>query len=178
MPPTISDEEFELLVARNPELCFERTAEGDLIVTPPTSSDGGRRNAALMAALVNWNEREGKGIVFDSSTGFRLPDSAIRSPDASWIANARWATLSKVQRETYAPLCPDVAIEIISHTDNRKLARERIEAFRKNGAALVIVIDPFARALEVNGEAKPWQRIALAFPGCETPFVLDPASLE
>jgi Uma2 family endonuclease len=174
----ISDEEFELLVARNPELCFERTAEGDLIVTPPTATDGGRRNAALTRALGNWNEREGKGVVFDSSTGFRLPDTAIRSPDASWIANARWEALSNDQRETYAPLCPDVAIEILSHTDNRKLARERIEAFRANGAALVVLIDPFARAIEVDGERRPWQRIELAFPGCDTPFVLDPASLE
>jgi len=176
--PAISDEDFALLVARNPELCLERTAEGDLIVTPPTSSDGGRRNATLALALGVWNEREGKGVVFDSSTGFTLPDTAIRSPDASWIANARWAALSKDQRETYAPLCPDVAIEIVSHTDNRRLARERIEAFRKNGAALVVLIDPFARALEVNGEGKPWQRTALDFPGCETPFVLDSASLE
>lgn len=176
--PAISDEEFGLLVLRNPELGFERTAEGDLLVTPPTASDGGRRSAALIVALGTWNEREGKGVVFDSSTGFKLPDSAIRSPDASWIARARWEQLTSAQRDTYAPICPDAVFEILSHTDRKCEARERIAAFRKNGASLTVLIGPFAKALEVDGKPSPWARTEIAMPGCDEPFALDPRKLE
>ena len=36
--------------------------------------------------------------VFDSSTGFLLANGAVRSPDAAWVARARWEALAPEKR--------------------------------------------------------------------------------
>ncbi|MBV8723113.1 MAG: Uma2 family endonuclease, partial [Candidatus Eremiobacteraeota bacterium] len=113
----VSDEEIQLLSDRNPELCFERSAEGDLVVSPPAGSNSGRRNATLTGILWSWNARAGKGVVFDSSAGFVLPDSSLLSPDASWIARSRWEGLTPQQQRRFSPLCPEVVMEIMSPSD-------------------------------------------------------------
>ena len=176
--PAISDAEIEQLSSRNPELCFERSADGDLIVTPPAGSESGRRNALITAMLFLWNEAEGNGVVFDSSAGFRLPDTSLLSPDASWIQRSRWERLTLEEREAFAPICPDVVLELMSPSDRGARARERILAFRKNGAAIAVLVDPFERSLEINGVRQPWQTLELAFPGCVTSFTFDPRKLE
>jgi len=176
--PAISDGDIERLSERNPELCFERTADGDLVVTPPAGSESGRRNAALTAMLATWNKAEGKGVVFDSSAGFKLPDSSLRSPDAAWVERARWERLTPSQREGFAPICPDVVFELVSRTDRGHQARQRIESFRRNGASLAILIDPYERTIEVDGERRAWEPVELKFPTCNSAFVLDPQDLE
>ncbi len=102
--PTIdlTDEQFFQLCQNNPELRFERTATGELIIMPPTGSRTGKRNFSLSGQLWNWSEREGSGVGFDSSTGFKLPNGAERSPDAAWILNDRWNALTLKQQEGFA----------------------------------------------------------------------------
>jgi Uma2 family endonuclease len=58
--------------------------------------------------------------VFDSSTGFTLPNKADRSPDASWVEKSRWSALTPEQREKFIPLCPDFVIELVSPSDSLK----------------------------------------------------------
>jgi Uma2 family endonuclease len=132
----------------------------------------------LTAKLYLWNEQEGKGVVFDSSAGFRLPDTSVYGPDAAWVQKWKWDALTEEQRERFAPLCPDVIFEIVSRTDSRREARERIDAFRSNGAFIAVLIDPYQRWVEINGDRRDWERIELRFPGCGTAFVLDPSDLE
>src|SRR5438105_491668 len=74
---------FEFCVA-NREARIERTADGEIVIMPPTDSETGRRNADLIVQLGNWARHDGTGLVFDSSTGFDLPNGSTRSPDASW----------------------------------------------------------------------------------------------
>ncbi|MEA5418777.1 Uma2 family endonuclease [Spirulina sp. CCNP1310] len=114
----VTPEEFAALVAANPELQFERTATGGLIVTPPTGSETGNRNIRLAYYLVRWIEEEGgSGLAFDSSTGFRLPNGANRSPDLAWVARSRWEALTPEERQGFAPLCPDFVVELCSKSD-------------------------------------------------------------
>ena len=80
----VTDDELLTLSERHPGYQFERTAQGELIVTP-TGSESGRRNLRLAQQLGNWTDRDGTGVAFDSSTGFRLPDGAVHAPDASWV---------------------------------------------------------------------------------------------
>jgi Uma2 family endonuclease len=49
---------------------------------------------------------------FDSSTGFRLPDNSVLSPDAALVALDRWQALSDAERRGFAPLCPGLAVEL------------------------------------------------------------------
>jgi Uma2 family endonuclease len=91
----ISDREFDQLCADNPEAKFETTKEGKLIVMSPTGSQSGKFNMSLAFQVELWNRKVGKpGVVFDSSTGFKLSNGATRSPDVSWIELARWNSLT------------------------------------------------------------------------------------
>lgn len=108
----LTDEQFYQLCQVNRELRFERTATGELIIMPPAGGETGNRNAGLTAQLWIWNEQNQLGKVFDSSTGFKLPNGADRSPDASWVKQERWDTLTQEQKERFIPLCPDFGIEL------------------------------------------------------------------
>jgi len=120
LPRTLrcTQEQFVELVKANPELRWELTAQGEVIVMPPTGSETGNYNSELIINLGIWNRQSQLGKVFDSSTGFRLPNGAIRSPDVAWIAQERWAQLSPEQRRTFAPICPDFVVELVSPTDD------------------------------------------------------------
>ena len=144
-PP--DDEDVLELSRRNPGLQFERSAEGELIVTP-ASSEAGRRGAALALQLGRWAERTG-GVVFDSSAGFHLPDGSLLSPDAAWMPQERWAALTPEQRDSFAPLCPDAVFEIASKSDTLASLRARMRAYLANGARLAVLIDPQRRVVEV-----------------------------
>jgi Uma2 family endonuclease len=105
----ISDRDFERLCADNPETKFEITKDGKLIVMPPTGSLTGQKNADLIYQVQAWNRQTKLGKVFDSSTGFKLSNGAVLSPDVSWIAIKRWNSLDAQQQQKFAPIDPDFA---------------------------------------------------------------------
>jgi RNA polymerase sigma factor (TIGR02999 family) len=141
----LTDEEFFDLCQRHKESRIERTKEGELIIMPPTGGEAGIRNAKLIARFVTWAEQDGSGQGFDSSTGFTLPNRAIRSPDLSWLRNDRWNALSHEQKEKFPPLCPDFIVEIRSPSDSLLTLQEKMEEYISNGAQLGWLIDPIER---------------------------------
>jgi len=74
----LSDEQFYRLCQDNRDLRMELTAQGELIIRPPTGSKTGWRNAKIIHRLTAWAEKDGTGLTFDSSTGFALPNGAKR----------------------------------------------------------------------------------------------------
>jgi Uma2 family endonuclease len=113
----LSREQFYELCKANPEAKLERSATGELIVMSPTGGETGRQNAHLITQLYNWNAQTELGVVFDSSTGFALPNNADRSPDVAWIKLERWQRLTPKERRGFIPLCPDFVIELLSYSD-------------------------------------------------------------
>ena len=83
-------EQFALLCAANPEAVLELSAEGQLIAMTPTGGETGARNTCLTFQLQTWAHQRGGWIVFDSSSGFRLADGSVLSPDASAVRLERW----------------------------------------------------------------------------------------
>ncbi len=151
----ISDRQFQQLCVQNPELKFETNAKGELIVMSPTGSETGERNADLIYQIQHWNIQSGKpGKVFDSSTGFKLPNGAKRSPDLSWIANIRWNTLTKEQKRGFAPIAPDFVIELMSPTDNLLDVQQKMEEYMSCGVKLGWLINPDERRVEIYRLAK------------------------
>jgi Uma2 family endonuclease len=146
-PPSmrvVNDQFFEFCQA-NKELRIERTAQGDCEIMAPTGGTTGWRNSGLTAQLYNWAEREGSGVVFDSSSGFVLPNGAIRSPDVSWVKRTRLAVLTSEQKQRFLPLCPDFVIELRSPSDNLKALQDKMQEYIENGASLGWLIDTEAR---------------------------------
>ncbi|BAB73622.1 Uma2 family endonuclease [Anabaena sp. FACHB-709] len=153
IPPTltltVSHEQFVQLALANRDLQLERTATGELIVMPPTGSDTGCRNSDINAQLWLWNRQAKLGVVFDSSSGFHLPNGSALSPDASWIRQDRWNALNIEQQETFAPICPDFVLELRSKNDSIEKLRAKIREYIDNGARLGWLIDRKNRQVEV-----------------------------
>ncbi|WP_442946880.1 Uma2 family endonuclease [Nostoc sp. CMAA1605] len=146
---TVSHEQFVQLALVNRDLQLERTAEGELIVMPPTGSDTGKRNLDITGQLWLWNRQAKLGIVFDSSTGFHLPDGSDRFPDAAWIRQDRWDALSIEQQETFAPICPDFVLELRSKSDSIEKLRTKMREYINNGARLGWLIDCKHQRVEI-----------------------------
>ena len=146
----VTQEQFMALSAANRDLRLERTATGELIVNPPTGGETGKRNAKISTQLGVWSEaHDNLGEYFDSSTGFELPNGANRSPDASWVQQARWEALTPKQREGFIPLCPDFVVELRSKTDSLKTLQAKMMEYRSNGAQLGWLIDPKNKRVEI-----------------------------
>jgi Uma2 family endonuclease len=151
----LTDDLFTRICAANSDLRLERTAKGALEIMPPAGSDSGRTNSKLNVRLGLWAEADGTGELFDSSTGFTLPNSAIRSPDASWIVQDRWDALKPEQKATYAPICPDFVVELRSPTDAKRKLRSKMREYIDQGARLGWLIDRIDGTVEVYRPGRP-----------------------
>ena len=147
--PPMSDEEFAAFCAEHPDLFFEVSADGELIVRPPTFSFTGARNNQIGRQLGAWAEQDGRGIACDSSTGFVLPNGARRSPDAAWILRSRVQQLAPDQQRGYWHLCPDFVIELRSESDRLRPLRKKMDEWLASGAQLGWLIDPDTRTVEI-----------------------------
>lgn len=145
----LSDDEFFEFCLANDPLRIERTAEGDIIIMPPTGGKTGIRNFKLNVQFGNWVEGDGTGQGFDSSTEFALPNGAMRSPDLAWVRNERWQVLTDEQKEKFPPLCPDFVVELRSRTDSLRLLQQKMQEYVDNGAQLGWLIDPLKRKVHV-----------------------------
>ena len=145
----ISDLDFEKLCASNPELKLETDAAGKLIIMSPTGSESGKKNSSLLAQVWNWNNKYKLGEIFDSSTGFKLSNSAIRSPDVSWIAISRWNSLTEKQKRGFAPIDPDFIIELMSPTDDLLTAQQKMAEYMSCEIKLGWLINPDEKQVEI-----------------------------
>ncbi|GAB3558823.1 Uma2 family endonuclease [Spirosoma fluminis] len=135
------DDFFFALCQANETTKLERDANGNIILVPPTGTETGRYNADLSGEIWSWNRRTKRGHVFDSSTGFKLANSAVRSPDVSWVSKERWDAIPEADRQKFAPICPDFVVEIRSNSDELKILKDKMEEYRDNGCRLGWLLD-------------------------------------
>jgi Uma2 family endonuclease len=150
----LTDEQFYSLCRNNPDLKFERNAQGELIIMPPTGGETGRRNLKISQKLGIWTDQDGTGVAFDSSTCFKLPNGAQRSPDASWVQQQRWDALTLQLRETFPPISPDFVIELMSLSDTLKTVQAKMQEYLENGAKLGWLINRKDRQVEIYRPAQ------------------------
>ena len=145
----ISDRDLEQLCRENPDMRFEIDAQGKLIIMSPTGSESGKRNTSLIFQVELWNRQHKLGVVFDSSTGFKLSNGATRSPNVSWIAIERWNSLSDKQKRGFAPIDPDFVIELLSPTDELANTQKKMNEYLSCGTKLGWLINPDAKEVEI-----------------------------
>ena len=121
----------------------------------PAGMETGGRSFRIAQRLANWIDASGLGIGFDSSTGFRLPNGAIRAPDASWLSQERWDALSAADRKRFGPVCPDFVIELRSRSDRLTDVRAKMEEYLEQGARLGWLIDPVRKRVLVYRPGRP-----------------------
>lgn len=145
----LSDEQFYQLCQNNRELQFERTQAGDLIIMPPVGGESGNREADFIIDLGIWNRQVGLGYTFSSSTAFKLPSGADRSPDAAWIQRDRWEKLTAEQRRKFPPIAPDFVIELRSATDDLETLGSKMREYMDAGVQLGWLINPQQQQVEI-----------------------------
>jgi Uma2 family endonuclease len=137
----LNDEQFYQLCRANPEIKFERNAKGEILIMSPTGGETGNRNAEIIAEFAIWNRQSRLGVCFDSSTCFKLPNNADRSPDVAWIEQERWDSLTLEQKEKFPPLAPDFVLELMSPSDRLSEVQEKMQEYIDNGVKLGWLID-------------------------------------
>ncbi len=151
----LTDEQFEKLCQDNPDLRIELTSKGELIIMPPTGMKTGWRNSKITGRLLEWKEKDGSGLSFDSSTLFTLPDGSKRSPDASWIRGERVEKLSQEEQAGFAAIAPDFVIELRSPSDRWPVLEEKMLDYMRNGVQLAWLIDPTSRRVYIYRPNRP-----------------------
>ncbi|MBS1813241.1 MAG: Uma2 family endonuclease [Acidobacteria bacterium] len=161
----LSDNELMAFSRRNEPLRVERNAKGELLMMTPVGSQGSYWENFVSSELFFWAKEHG-GMAFSSNGGFNLPDGSMLSPDAAWLAQARWDALTKEEQTSYAPLCPDFIVEILSASDSRFMLLAKMGVWIANGAKLAWLIDPYAAT------------VAIYRPGREVEVLERPDSVE
>jgi Uma2 family endonuclease len=171
----MTDQEFSALCAEHPDLFFEMTAEGEVIVIPPTHTVTDARNAEILGQLRNWARKDGRGTATGSSGGWVLPNGARRSPDAAWTLKTRFKTLDKESFEGFWHFSPDFVIELKSDSDRLPVLRGKMAEWVANGAQLACLVNPDTRTVEVyrpNGEPQIITGESVAGEGPVDGFIL------
>lgn len=138
----MTDAEFFNFASQMENVRIERTNNGKIIIMPPTGGETGKLNQSIGFFVSLWNYQHNLGVVFDSSTGFTLPDGSVRSPDCSWVSLVNWNALPTEERKRFAPICPEFITELMSENDDLAEAQLKMEKWRDNGALLGWLINP------------------------------------
>ncbi|MGB3496345.1 MAG: Uma2 family endonuclease [Elainellaceae cyanobacterium] len=146
---TLTFDQFEQLCQANPDVKFERTPTGELVIMSPTGGETGNRNIELAGDFVLWNRQAKLGVLFDSSTCFRLPRGGERSPDISWIEQSRWDALTSEQQRRFPPICPDFVLELLSPSDVLSRTQAKMQEYLDSGAKLGWLLNPEDKQAEI-----------------------------
>lgn len=150
----LTDDQFYQLCRDNPEIKFERNIRGEITIMSPTGGEIGKQNASIIADFVIWNRQTKLGIVFDSSTCFKLPNNSNRSPDVSWVKLERWNQLTPQQREKFPPIAPDFVLELMSPSDSLKDVQNKMLEYMDGGVKLGWLIDNKNHRVEIYRQGK------------------------
>ncbi|QDA62650.1 Uma2 family endonuclease [Hymenobacter jejuensis] len=159
----MSDDEFFDFCQLNSDLRIERTANREILIMSPTGSRSGKRNARLNGQLYTWFITAKTGEIFDSNTGFTLPDGSMLSPDASWVSAAKWNALTTEQQDKFAPVCPEFVVELKSASDSIKTLQAKMLDWLRNGAQLAWLLVPETETAFIYRLGQPEPEVVQGF---------------
>jgi Uma2 family endonuclease len=151
----MSDDEFYAFCVANPDLRFERTSQGEIVIVPPAGMESDYHSVKVISKLDPWATRDGRGKAFGSTVGFSLPTGALLSPDAAWVSNGKLGKLTRKQIRQFAPLSPEFIVEVMSPTDRLKDAREKMKEWMRAGVELAWLIHADERTIYIYRASDP-----------------------
>jgi len=141
----MTDEDFYQSCQDNPDLRIERDASHNIIIMPPTGISTEWSNTDLIIELGIWNKKNQLGEVLGNNGGIKLPNGAVRVPDAAWISSKSWDSVSNEDKKGFLPICPEFIVEIRSHSDKLQILKEKMGEWIENGCLLGWLIDPLEK---------------------------------
>ena len=121
--------------------------DGELMIKMAPTELHGDVAVRLSACLFLFVDEHDLGRV-TSEVGFHPPGDRLTAllPDVAFTGKARTA---QTARSSYVPYMPDLAVEIISPSQTLAQVRRKAVVYLRHGAALVWLVDPMARSVEV-----------------------------
>jgi len=169
----MSDDEYYEFCMANPEVFFERTAEGEIVIVPPVGLESNDREVDIASELRQWAKRDRRGRAYGISAEFILPTGAAYAPDAAWVSNERLSRLTKEQKRKFPPLCPEFVVEVMSPSDRLKDAPKKMREWMRAGVDLGWLIDADHRTVYIYraGQSEPERRAEIEKLAGEGPGV-------
>ncbi len=119
--------------------------EGNIVIMSPSDSVCGEVGVQFSTLLNMWVRKHNLGRVFDASTGFRLPNGDLLSPDVSFVSRERL----KQNPRTYLSVVPELIVEIKSSRDRLRTLEEKITLFLSQGVQVGLLIDPDTQTVAI-----------------------------
>jgi Uma2 family endonuclease len=145
----MTDEEFVKFCARYPDYSIEMSAEGEILIMPPSDWLTSAQIGKIFQQLSNWSDAGRRGWVTESSGGFVLPNGARRAPDVAWFPADKPGIQSRKRRPRFPHFAPDFVVELRSPDDRLSRVRPKMREWVDNGTALAWLVDPERRAVEI-----------------------------
>lgn len=137
----ITEEELLQTSTANPNMRFE-LVDGELVAMTPVGGHSGELELKINVLVGNWcSQSRAQG--FSASTGFRLANGNVRSPDAAVLLPSHPAHGRKLAG--FVPGAPDFLVEIRSPSDSLPTLKAKMEEWIEAGCRLAFLIDPVAR---------------------------------
>jgi Uma2 family endonuclease len=121
--------------------------DGEPVEMMATGGRSGWISSRIISRLEQFAEPRKAGWVFSAETGFVLfPDrETVRSPDAAVVRRDRLPE----PPESFVPLAPDLAVEVLSPSDRMAEALGKIGMYLDAGVGLIWLVDPATRTVTV-----------------------------
>jgi Uma2 family endonuclease len=159
--PTRITEELLLQISRTNPGKFEVTADGTLLMTPPTGSTGSLGEGSLYDQVRAWKDAsDPDGFVLPPSGGITLPDDIKWSPDTTYISSQTYDRANAEDLDlAFWRLVPDAVFELMSESD-RVGSDEytiKIKSYRDNQLPLIVVLDPKLHRTLTARDSQPFE---------------------
>ena len=142
------NERFFRFANDNPHCRFEYSAQGELIVMPPTGPIGNDGEQGINYGLFSWG-LDHPGHTYSQTVQFRLPSGALYLPDASWISQERYDRLTAAEKGGTINGAPDFVVEVHSWSDRLREGLAKMRDWMDGGAKLGWYIHPRRRRVYV-----------------------------
>src|SRR5437667_9044316 len=133
----ISFQDVEKLQVLYPDYQIE-LREGKIIIMSPSDSVSGEIGVRFSILLGTYVYSRNLGRVLDASTGFRMPNGDLLSPDVSFVSRERL----KQSPRTYLSVVPELIVEIKSSRDRMRELEEKVALFLDQVVQVGLLIDP------------------------------------
>ncbi|MBA3584908.1 MAG: Uma2 family endonuclease [Gemmatimonadetes bacterium] len=145
----LSMEDFERL----PDDGWRRElVRGKVVREPPAGFRHSGTGVRIASFLHRFVQEHALGEVVGPDAGFVLFDEppTLRAPDVGFVAENRLT----FDLERFAPLAPDLAVEIVSPTNTVSELHDKVMDYLNAGTRLVWVVDPRSRTVTVYRSRK------------------------
>jgi len=138
--------------------CRYEIVNGELVVMGNSGALHGYISIVLSSALFAIVSPQKLGVLFDSSTAFKMKNGNKRSPDISFFAKERFQGIADLPIG-FLEGAPDLAVEILSPGNTVEEISTKLVEYFENGTRLVWVINPIQHYVLVYRSAQEPDRL-------------------